>query len=132
MSKESFIGGDYIETTGGDTKVFSDESIFNSSATKFIQNGGDGVFYGINKPAPIIGSQIDASCIVEFRPRLPNYGKFGFDFMRIGDNTGSGVYDVSYLGNMGTHAQNKSDGIFTPEVIPYNKFKGYISDQFNR
>ena len=52
MSKESYIGGDYIETTGGDTKVFSEENIFNSSASKFVQNGGDGVFYGMNKETP--------------------------------------------------------------------------------
>ncbi|WP_066756684.1 type VI secretion system Vgr family protein [Chryseobacterium glaciei] len=70
-------------------------------------------------------------CIVEFRPRTPNYGKFGFDFMRIGDNTGGGVHDITYLGNMGTHAQNDYNAAFTAETSPYNKFKGLITTEYN-
>ncbi len=53
MSKESYIGGDYIETTGGDTKVYG-EYISNSSLSKFVQNAGNGVLYGINGDVPII------------------------------------------------------------------------------
>ncbi len=54
MSKESFIGGDYIETTSGDTKVYG-ESICNSSSSKFVQNGGAGVEYGM-APSSILNT----------------------------------------------------------------------------
>lgn len=70
-------------------------------------------------------------CIVEFRPRTPNYGKFGFDWVRIGDNGSGGMHDVTYLGNMGTHADNSYDRPFTAEVSPYNKFKNLITSEFN-
>ncbi|AYN01635.1 hypothetical protein MQX03_14415 [Chryseobacterium aahli] len=56
MGKESYIGGDYIETTGGSAKNFAGGSIENSSlANQFTQNGLDsGVKYGVNEDAPII------------------------------------------------------------------------------
>lgn len=56
MSKESYIGGDYIETTGGAAKNFAGGNIENSSfGNQFTQNGLDsGVTYGINEAAPII------------------------------------------------------------------------------
>lgn len=56
MGKESYIGGDYIETTGGSAKNFAGGSIENSSlANQFTQNGLDsGVTYGINEDAPQI------------------------------------------------------------------------------
>ena len=83
MSKETFIGGDYIETTGGDTKIFSDESIFNSSATKFVQNGSDGVFYGKNKPAPTITPAIVLKKFqMHFRRNSAYNKEYGFDWMR--------------------------------------------------
>lgn len=53
MSKESFIGGDYIETTGVDTKVYG-KRIINSSVDRFVQIGGNGVVYGTNDEAPVI------------------------------------------------------------------------------
>ena len=79
---------------------------------------------------PVATDQI-GECIVEFRPRTPNYGKFGFDFMRIGDNAGSGVHDITYLGNMGTYAQNDYNNTFTADASPYNKFKGLLNGEFN-
>lgn len=55
MSKESYIGGDYIETTGGSTKIYAAEDIENSSAMYFAQTGSDdGVLYGMNEDPPII------------------------------------------------------------------------------
>ena len=55
MSKESYIGGDYIETTGGSTKIYAKEDIENSSAMHFAQKGDDdGVVYGVNEDAPTI------------------------------------------------------------------------------
>lgn len=70
-------------------------------------------------------------CIIEFRPRTPHYGKFGFDFPRVADNAGSGVHDITYIGNMGTHAQNDYKATFTAESTPYSKFKGIINNEFN-
>lgn len=55
MSKESYIGGDYIETTGGFTKIYADENIENSSTLHFAQNGAErGVSHGINEEAPVV------------------------------------------------------------------------------
>jgi len=56
MSKESFIGGDYIETTGGSAKNFAGANIENSSlGNQFTQKGLDsGVTYNVNDPAPKI------------------------------------------------------------------------------
>jgi len=57
MGKESYIGGDYIETTGGDAKVFAGKSIVNSSADKFAQKGTEkGVSYNKSAPPPSLGS----------------------------------------------------------------------------
>ncbi len=59
MSKESYIGGDYIETTGGSTKIYAAEDIENSSAMYFAQTGDDdGVVYGVNEDPPIFGKKI--------------------------------------------------------------------------
>lgn len=54
MSKESYIGGDYIETTGGSSKTYAGGNIENSSLeNQFTQNGIDsGVSYGLNEEAP--------------------------------------------------------------------------------
>lgn len=55
MSKESFIGGDYIETTGGDNLLFAKGNIVNTSALQITQEGTTtGVTYNLNKPAPKI------------------------------------------------------------------------------
>ena len=55
MSKESYIGGDYIETTGGAAKVYAGENIENSSAMYFAQNGEEeGVLYAKSEEPPII------------------------------------------------------------------------------
>ncbi|CAD7800145.1 hypothetical protein CHRY9390_00588 [Chryseobacterium aquaeductus] len=67
MSKESFIGGDYIETTGGSAKNFAGANIENSSfANQFTQNGKEGgVTYNVNENAPKIeGGTFGLSYIV--------------------------------------------------------------------
>lgn len=57
MSKESFIGGDYIETTGGSTRNFAGENIENSSTVQFVQNGNEtGVSYNVNTAPPSLGN----------------------------------------------------------------------------
>lgn len=91
MSKESYIGGDYIETTGGSSQTFAKGKIINASLEgNFSQNGlKNGILNGINKPAPIIS--IDTDFYVDFyrdQSQMPdNFGKkdteykgtFGFD-----------------------------------------------------
>lgn len=55
MSKESYIGGDYIEITGGSTKNFAGGNIENSSAMHFAQLGEEeGVLYAKNEESPVI------------------------------------------------------------------------------
>ncbi|MDR6920880.1 hypothetical protein [Chryseobacterium sp. 2987] len=57
MGKESYIGGDYIETTGGDAKTFAGKSIVNSSVQQFAQTGETaGVSYKANAAPPSLGS----------------------------------------------------------------------------
>lgn len=52
MSKESYIGGDYIETTGGNNLNYAKGSITNSSIVQVIQTGKEkGVTYNLNKVA---------------------------------------------------------------------------------
>ena len=57
MSKESYIGGDYIETTGGDAKTFAGKNIENSSTAQFVQKGNEtGVSYNVNTAPPSLGN----------------------------------------------------------------------------
>lgn len=82
MSKESFIGGDYIEFTGGDCKTFAKGSIINSGS-QLIQIGIEkGVSYGTNKLPPPFKE--DAKCIVNIRPQKEWQGEFAFDWFREG------------------------------------------------
>lgn len=58
--KETYIGGDYIETTGGDNLIFAKGNIINSSEAQFVQNvKKNGVFYGVNGKAPEIVTDIE-------------------------------------------------------------------------
>ena len=132
MSRTRIVKGKITEIVGKDYNIFSASNIVDNAAEVISDKGEKkGESYGNPKPAPILSGKIDALCIVEFRPRLPNYGKFGFDFPRVGDNSVSGVHDMTYIGNMGTHAQNKYSGAFTADAAPYNKFKAIVTGEFN-
>lgn len=83
MSKETYVGGDIIETTGGNNLSYA-KNIIENSGSQVIQDGKtNGVFYGINKDAPIISTNINLKkFLVHFR-RPKNYdGKYGFDWLR--------------------------------------------------
>ncbi|MFC4414164.1 zinc metalloprotease [Kaistella carnis] len=83
MSKETYVGGDIIETTGGNNLSYAKDVIENIGL-QVIQDGKtNGVFYGINKDAPIISTNINLKkFLVHFR-RPKNYdGKYGFDWLR--------------------------------------------------
>lgn len=54
MSKESYIGGMYIETTGGDCKNYAGGDFVNYAEQQFIQNADNGIFYGTNEEPPNI------------------------------------------------------------------------------
>ncbi len=84
MSKESFIGGDYIETTGGDNRTYAKGNIVNSSALQFLQKGHtSGVYYGTNKMAPTIHTNtLLKKFLVHFRRPSDYQGKYGFDWLR--------------------------------------------------
>lgn len=57
MSKESFIGGDYIETTGGSSKTYAKGTI-ELSGSKIINNGkANGVSLGMNGKVPEISTE---------------------------------------------------------------------------
>lgn len=84
MSKESFIGGDYIETTGGSTKVYAKENIENSSAKYFAQKGDDkGVAYVANEPPPKIEVIVKKIIRIEITDEVTGYtiqGLKGLDY----------------------------------------------------
>ena len=95
MSKETFIGGDYIEFTGGNNLNYGKEGIENIGL-QVIQNGVEsGVSYGTNGDAPMITTAVALQkFMVHFRrPPLPTThglargiitydGEFGFDWLR--------------------------------------------------
>lgn len=87
MSKESYIGGDYIETTGGSSKTYAKGKIINTSLDgDIIQIGKEnGVTYGINELPPPFKE--DAICIINVRPKETWRGEFAFDWFREGYNT---------------------------------------------
>jgi hypothetical protein len=130
MSYQSFIGGKLVESTGGNDLSFAKEEIVLNSIETITVTGVDtGVTF--NTPLNPPPTNEIGDCIVEFRPRTPNYGKFGFDWVRIGDNNTGGIHDTTYLGNMGKHADNSYLSTFTAEPSPYTKFKGLITNEFN-
>lgn len=82
MSKESFIGGDYIETTGGDNLNFAKGSITNSSLLQVAQNGKEnGVSY--NSPKKPENSNIEIEDLYwtygEENKRIDSYSKHYVD-----------------------------------------------------
>lgn len=95
MSKETFIGGDYIETTGGNNLNYGKEGIENIGS-QVIQNGIEsGVSYGINRDAPAFNNtQIDFYVDV-FRSKA-----------QIPDNFG--LKDVEYKGTFGFDRYNEA------------------------
>lgn len=131
MSRTRIIKGKLIEIIGKDYSIFSESSIvYNATETINIKGEDKGVSHNMPLKTNVLEQDI-GECIVEFRPRIPNYGKFGFDFMRVGDNIGSGVHDITYLGNMGTYAQNNYNNTFSADASPFNKFKGLNTAEFN-
>ncbi len=131
MSRTRIIKGKLIEIVGKDYSIFSESSIvYNATETINVKGADKGVFHNMPLKTNVLEQDI-GECIIEFRPRIPNYGKFGFDFMRVGDNIGSGVHDITYLGNMGTYAQNNYNNTFSADASPFNKFKGLITAEFN-
>lgn len=84
MSKESYIGGDYIETTAGSNKTFAKGKIINASLeSNFSQNGlKNGVLNGTNRVAPFIEMDTGIGVFVEFEPLSTFDGEFGFDWLR--------------------------------------------------
>lgn len=85
MSKESYIGGDYIETTGGSNETFAKGKIINNSLEgNFSQNGNrNGIYSGINREAPSISSNVALKrFLVHFRRPSSYQAEYGFDWLR--------------------------------------------------
>ncbi|MEY8761999.1 hypothetical protein [Chryseobacterium tongliaoense] len=58
MGKETYVGGDIIETTGGNNLAYAKENIVNSSGEHVAQKGKEsGVTYGERKEAPKIETE---------------------------------------------------------------------------
>jgi len=88
MSKITFIGGNLIETIGGSNKIYAKEGYEIHSNKQIIHNGKDGVSFGIPDDAPVV-ARISTNCMVEFRTKQDGTytGQFGFDWLRVDDNS---------------------------------------------
>lgn len=83
MGKECYIGGDYIETTGGDVKNYANEIYNSSSLNQFVQNAGRVISHNVNESPPLINPNIKLKrFIVHFRRPSDYDGKYGFDWLR--------------------------------------------------
>lgn len=84
MSKETYVGGDILEWTGGNNLSYAKEEIINFSSTQIIQKGENGgVIYGTNGEAPPISTNVVLKkFLVHFRRPSTYNGEFGFDWMR--------------------------------------------------
>jgi hypothetical protein len=88
MSKITFIGGNLIETIGGSNKIYAKEGYEIHSNKQIIHNGKEGVSFGIPDDAPVV-ARISTNCMVEFRTKQDGTytGQFGFDWLRVDDNS---------------------------------------------
>jgi hypothetical protein len=102
MSRIRIVGGDILETTGGNHKVYCKKNIENSSDLQMNQVGKTGgVIYGERQKAPDIKSQFLQTKIPEYVvlfKRLPSYtGEFGWDYMRDDYLTGTCIEGLEDL-----------------------------------
>jgi hypothetical protein len=89
MSRTRIVGGNITRITGGSYKIFSKENIEIHSNKQIIQTGEEnGVIFGTPQSPPII-ARISSNCMVEFRTKQDGTytGQFGFDWLRVDDNT---------------------------------------------
>jgi Pregnancy-associated plasma protein-A len=80
MSYQCYIGGEYIETTGGDSKVFSRENIEYNSGGVITSTSGEGHCFKEPKGAPPM--EIN-NMYVKVRLKEPYNGEFGFDWIDV-------------------------------------------------
>jgi hypothetical protein len=84
------VGGKIIETTGGEYNIFAEEDIITRSAKSVSETGEEnGVEYSNNPASPPVIARISTNCMVEFRTKQDGTytGQFGFDWLRVDDNT---------------------------------------------
>lgn len=104
MSRTRIVKGKIIEVIEKDFNIYSQSNIIDNAAEVVSEKGNDnGVSYG-NASQPPAG-EIQAKCLVQFRPHAKWSGEFGFDWLRLGD-TGTkgdtwyknitGQYDANY------------------------------------
>jgi hypothetical protein len=80
MSYYSYIGGEYIETTGGDSKIFSRENIEYNSVGVITSTSNEGHSFG--KPTAMPPMEIN-NMYVKVRIKEPYNGEFGFDWIDV-------------------------------------------------
>lgn len=119
MSKITIVGGDILEYIGGKDLSFAKEEIINSGL-QVIQNGKEnGVNYGINKEAPIIGDIIVDFYVDVFRTKTQIPDSFG-------------VKDTEYKGTFGFDRYNENtsgkgkQSIKDFEILSYNSTKYFV------
>jgi hypothetical protein len=89
MSRTRIVGGNITRITGGNYKIFSKENIEIHSNKQIIQTGEEsGVSFGAPQSPPVV-ARISSNCVVEFRTKQDGtyIGQFGFDWLRVDDNT---------------------------------------------
>lgn len=131
MTKTRIIGGQLIETTGGDYNIYTKENIVYSAATTITETGVEkGVSYGDPEKAPLINCDFDLQFKVDKSDSrvvplgIANYDNeiqnpyFKFNYIlsgssidsltfKITDEKGETIYALTYLKEIVITAKNK-------------------------
>jgi len=82
-------GGSITETVDGDYNIYAGRHIINTAGKSVLESGANkGVKFGA--PANPPPKQINAKCVVYFRPHSAYVGEYGFDWIRRGDTGAKG------------------------------------------
>lgn len=126
MSRTRIVKGTYTKISHGGHSMYSNESIITTAGKSVTETGvQNGVSYKEpkNPPAP----EINAKCIVMFRPNGNWKGEFGFDWLRTGDTGTKG--DKWYKNIIGKYRNSStkalqqiySNGTFYEDTKEYQK-----------
>jgi hypothetical protein len=119
MSKETYVGGDIIEWTGGNNLSFAKEEIINSSNKQIIQNGEEnGVIYGTNAEAPFIEFNTGIDLYVEFEPLTSYDGEYGFDWLKVDGSDAPLKVQTDDIGNLEFVYDNSKQEYSSVSALP--------------
>ena len=89
MSYISIVRGKIIETTGGSDLTYAKNITYQAEGIISVTGEENGVEYTNNPGSPPVVARISSNCMVEFRTKQDGTytGQFGFDWLRVDDNS---------------------------------------------